>query len=55
MDLRFHTDLGDPHIHRHGVSEREVEEVMASPAEDLPGRRNSRLAIGQTLGGGYLL
>ncbi len=28
---------------------------MASPAEDVPGRRNSRLAIGQTLGGRYLL
>ena len=57
MDLRFHRDLqtGDPHIHRHGVDEREVEEVMTSPAEDLPGRRNSRLAIGQTLGGRYLL
>ena len=57
MDLRFHIDpeTDDPHIHRHGVSEFEVGEVMASPSEDLPGRRNSRLAIGQTLEGRYLL
>ena len=57
MKLRFHVDLetGEPHIYRHGVGEQEVEDVMASPAEDVPGRRNSRLAIGQTLGGRHLL
>ena len=57
MNLRFHVDpeTGDPHIYRHGVREQEVEYVMASPAEDVPGRQNSRLAIGQTLGGRYLL
>ena len=56
MNLRFHIDpeTGDLHIHRHGVREREVEDVMASPAEDVPGRRNSRVAIGQTQGGRYL-
>ena len=57
MVLRFHIDpeTGEPHIWRHGVSEFEVEDVMASPAEDLPGRRNARLAIGQTFGGRYLV
>lgn len=39
MDLRFHIDpqAGDLHIYRHGVREDEVEDVMSSPAEDLPG------------------
>lgn len=57
MDLRFHIDpeTNEPHIWRHGVSESEVEDVMASRAEDLPGRRNARLAIGQTFGGRYLV
>lgn len=57
MNLRFHIDprTDEPHIHLHRVSEDEVEDVMASPAEDVPGRGNSRLAIGQTLGGRYLL
>ncbi len=57
MNLRFHIDpdTGDLHIYRHGVREQEVEDVMASPAEDVPGRGNSRLTIGQTLGGRYLL
>lgn len=57
MNLRFHIDpvTGDLHIYEHGVREEEVEEVMASAAEDVPGRGNSRLAIGQTLGGRYLL
>ena len=57
MDLRFHIDpeTDEPHIHHHGVNEFEVEEVLASPAEDLPGRRNARLAIGQTFGGRYLV
>lgn len=55
--MRFHIDpqTGDLHIYRHGVSEDEVEDVMSAPAEDLPGQRDSRLAIGQTLGGRYLL
>ena len=57
MNLRFHIDpeTGEPHIYRHGVSEEEVEDVLADPQEDVRGRRNSRLAIGQTLGGRYVL
>ena len=43
MNLRFYIDpeTADPHIHRHGVREQEVEDIMASPSEDMPGRRNS--------------
>ena len=57
MNLRFHIDpeTGEPHIYRHGVSEEEVEDVLALPQEDVRGRRDSRLAIGQTLGGRYVL
>ena len=57
MNLRFYIDpeTGDPHIHRHGVREQEVEDIMASPSEDMPGRRDSRLAVGQTFGGRHLL
>jgi hypothetical protein len=31
-----------------------VEEVLANPGEDRPGREGSRVAIGQTLGGRLL-
>ncbi len=56
MHLRFYVDreTGLPHILSHGVEEGEVEDVLASPGEDRPGREGSRIAIGQTLGGRYL-
>ena len=56
MDLRFHIDpeTGHPHIYDHGVEEHEVEDVIMEWDEDRPGRRNSRIAIGQTRGGRYL-
>ena len=56
MDIRFYIDpeSGYPHIHRHGVQEYEVEDVLEQPREDTPGRRNSRIAIGQTRSGRYL-
>jgi uncharacterized DUF497 family protein len=56
VNVRFHIDpeTGEPHIYRHGVSEEEVEEVLAKPAEDRPSRRDSRSAIGQTESGRYL-
>jgi hypothetical protein len=49
VDLRFYIDpeTGEPHIYRHGVSEREVEEVMRWRDDDLPGRSGSRIALGQ--------
>jgi hypothetical protein len=56
MRIRFYIDpaTGRPHIHNHGVSEEEVEEVLESPGEDRPGREGSRVAIGQTEAGRYL-
>ncbi len=38
----------------HGVHENEVEDILASPGEDRPGRDGSRVAIGRTSGGRYL-
>ena len=57
MNLRFYIDpeTDYPHIYGHGVREYEVEDVMLSPGEDIPGRENSRIAIGQTRGGRYIL
>lgn len=43
-----------PHIHRHGVTEREVEEVSAKPGEDRSGYEGARIAIGRTGAGRYL-
>ena len=41
-------------MYRHGVYEAEVEEVLAAPGEDRPGRDGSRVALGQTQSGRYL-
>jgi hypothetical protein len=43
MEIRFYEDpdTGLPHIFGHGVSEREVRQVLRSCGEDLPGTRNS--------------
>jgi len=56
VDIRFFIDpdTGQPHIYRHDVSEAEVEEVLARPFEDRPGRDGSRVALGQTRAGRYL-
>ena len=56
MFLRFYLDResGLPHIFSHGVEENEVEDVLASPSEDRPGREGSRVAVGRTSGGRYL-
>ncbi|MEW6747063.1 MAG: DUF4258 domain-containing protein [Planctomycetota bacterium] len=56
MRVRFYIDWesGEPHMARHGVTEREVRDVLARPLEDRPGRDGSRLALGQTVGGRYL-
>ena len=54
--VRYYVDpeTGEPHIYRHSVKEREVEEVLASPGEDRPGYEGARVAIGQTAAGRYL-
>ena len=56
MQLRFYIDpgTGRPHIHRHGITEAEVEDVLSRPVEDRPGTEGSRVAVGQTRGGRYL-
>ena len=57
MDLRFNIDpeTGLPHIYRHGVEEYEVQDVLDDPIETTVSRDNSRVVIGQTRGGRYLL
>ena len=54
--IRFYIDpeTGYPHIHNHGVEEREAIEILQNPGEDRDGRENSRIAIGQTDSGRYL-
>lgn len=56
VNVRYYIDpeTGEPHIHDHGVSEEEVEEVLARAGEDRPSRGDSRSAIGQTESGRYL-
>jgi uncharacterized DUF497 family protein len=50
----FDSETGTAHIHRHGVDEHEVEEVLRRPGEDRSGPKGSRVAIGQTRGGRHL-
>ena len=56
MRVRFYIDResGEPHIHRHGVSEREVRDVLGRPLEDRQGGEGSRVALGQTGSGRYV-
>jgi len=56
VKVRYYIDqeTGFPHIYLHDVLEREVEEVLAHPGEDRPGREGSRVAIGQTSNGRYV-
>ena len=56
MYVRFYIDResGLPHILSHGIEESEVEDVLALPGEDRPGREGSRVALGRTSGGRYL-
>jgi hypothetical protein len=56
MEVRYYLDsaTGLPHCRSHGVSESEIEQVLARPGEDRPGRDGSRIAIGQTEAGRYL-
>jgi hypothetical protein len=47
-------DTGEPHIHRHHVSEEEVRSVLDRPIEDRPGGDDSRVALGKTDSGRYI-
>jgi len=56
MNVRFYIEpeTGRPHIHKHGVDEDEVEDVLKEPGEDRPGHEGCRVAIGRTHAGRYL-
>lgn len=56
MDIRYYLDPDTqlPHIHGHGIKESEVEYVLRHPGEDIPGRDDSRQALGQTADGRYI-
>ena len=56
VQIRYHIDprTGLPHIYEHGVSEAEIESILAHPGEDEACSRGSRQALGQTAYGRYL-
>jgi hypothetical protein len=56
MDLRFflNPQTGLPHIYDHNVSEDEARDVLRKPLEEIPGRRDTTIAVGQTRSGRYL-
>jgi hypothetical protein len=56
VEIRYYIDpeTGLPHIYRHGVDERDVEDVLRRPLEDRPGREGSRVALGRSQAGRYL-
>lgn len=56
MRIRYYIDpaTGLPHIYEHDVSEHEVEAILERPLQDIRGRQDSRIAIGQAEAGRYL-
>lgn len=56
MRIRYYIDPATslPHIHEHDISEREVEAILGRPLQDIRGRDDSRIAVGQTEDGRYL-
>lgn len=56
MEVRYFRDpeTGQPHINDHGVTEAEVEWILARPGEDNPCSGGSRQVLGQTAAGRYL-
>jgi hypothetical protein len=56
MECRYYDDpeTGEPHIHRYGVYEDQVEDILRAPGEDRVGRDGARVALGKTAGGRYL-
>jgi hypothetical protein len=56
LNIRYYIDPETelPHIYKHDVEEKDVEEVLSNPGEDRPGYEESRVAIGRTSGGRYL-
>jgi hypothetical protein len=56
MEVRYYLDpdSGQPHIYSHGVTEKDIEEVLRGHGEDVRGTGESRRKIGQTMAGRYL-
>jgi hypothetical protein len=56
MEIRYYRnpETQQPHIYDHGVTEAEVEWILADPGEDGPSSDGSRQALGQTAAGRYL-
>ncbi len=56
MEVRYYLDpeTGQPHIYDHGVTEAEVEWILARPGEDGPSSNEARQATGQAESGRYL-
>ncbi len=56
MDVRYYLvpETGQPHIYDHGITEAEVEWILARPEEDGPSSGRARQCIGQTSAGRYL-
>ena len=56
MQIRYYIEpkTGLPHIYEHDVSESEVEDILREPSQDIRGRDDSRIAIGQTAARRYL-
>lgn len=56
MEVRYYPDpeTGLPRIYEHGVTEAEVESILARPSEEGPSASGSRQALGQTASGRYL-
>jgi hypothetical protein len=53
MEIRYFRDpeTGLPHIHDHGVTEAEVEWILAHPGEDEACSGGSRQALGKSVDG----
>ncbi len=54
VEIRFYLDreTGEPHVHNHGVTEQEVEEVFTSGStEDRQSRGETRMLLGATAAG----
>lgn len=56
MDVRYYPDpeTGLPHIYQHGVTEAEVEWILAHRGEDEACSDDSRQVLGQTAHGRFL-
>ena len=56
MRIRYYIDPATrlPHIYEHNIDEPEIEAILERPLQDIRGREDSRIAIGQTEEGRYL-